>query len=294
MLFRSAVGFLSQHAVDLYAVWNQLNETFASITKLLAMVTPIATAAYAVYKSASTKQKMQDVLADPEAPKIAQALPVTPQAVAVAKALTSMLLIGFVLALGAHTAQAASKKLPLILQGGAVAPSTAREDSPAAVVAASGAVTIDPMKPSGDFVGDIITHLNKLGDKAVADIDVANALASAIDADTNKPKDEIAAACYPQAKKFVQTLQGTLTADQQQTAGSGAPGIVTLFERKRLLVIFIKKGLPNYLVIGCAPLLGDEEAKVLAGVLGMVGINFLIPGGGLPAIAGALAPLKIL
>jgi hypothetical protein len=84
-----------------------------------------------------------------------------------------------------------------------------------------------------------------------------------------------------------------LNDDQQvDTSVDVGPGLVTMFERKRLLVIFVKKGLPNYLVIGCAPLLGDE-AKVLAGVLGMVGINFLIPGGGLPAIAGALAPLKI-
>jgi hypothetical protein len=197
-------------------------------------------------------------------------------------------------------ALAAQKPLPRILSGGAM-PSqttTAREDAPNAASPAADQVTIDPMKtsdPKGDFVTQIIARLDQRGTQAINDIKRANKLASSIDPDTGKPKDEIAAACYPKAQQFIQTLQGTLKGDQDAADDNAdvGPGLITLFERKRLLVIFIKKGLPNYLVIGCAPLLGDE-AKVLGGVLGMVGINFLIPGGGLPAIAGALSPLKVL
>lgn len=85
--FIAAVGFLSSHSVDIYAVWNQLNVVIAEITKLVALATPLVTAGYAVYK-ASTKQKLIDIAADPKAPEIAETMPVTPQTVAVAEALT--------------------------------------------------------------------------------------------------------------------------------------------------------------------------------------------------------------
>jgi hypothetical protein len=84
----AVIGFMASHSVDLYAVWDQLNTVVADITKLLALVTPLATAAYGVYKS-STKQKLQDVIADPKAPAIARELPVTPATVKVADALKS-------------------------------------------------------------------------------------------------------------------------------------------------------------------------------------------------------------
>lgn len=82
----AAVMFLSTRKVDLYAIFDQLNAVVASITTLIGLVTPLATAAYGVYK-ASTKQKLEDIIADPKAVEIAAALPVTPQAEAVANAL---------------------------------------------------------------------------------------------------------------------------------------------------------------------------------------------------------------
>lgn len=82
----AAVGFLSQHSVDLYAAWNQLNTIVAEVMKLVAMISPLATMAYGIYKS-STAQKLADVVKDPKAPDIAAALPVTPQTEAVADAL---------------------------------------------------------------------------------------------------------------------------------------------------------------------------------------------------------------
>jgi hypothetical protein len=155
-------------------------------------------------------------------------------------------------------------------------------DQSGAISPAVGPVeTVDTNKP-GDFIGRIIDKLNALGDRLVADIDAADGMAAEIDPDTNKPKDEIAHACYPAAKKFVQSLQ------VKHDAVAGA-GIVVLFERKRLLTMTIKKGLPIYLQIGCAPLLGDE-AKILVGVVGMAGINLVLPGGGLAAL-GAKLPL---
>ncbi len=84
----AAVAFLSQHKVDLYALWDQLNVIVAAITKFIALVTPIATGAYGVYK-ASTKQKLLDIAADPKAPEVAETIPVTPNVVAVANALKS-------------------------------------------------------------------------------------------------------------------------------------------------------------------------------------------------------------
>lgn len=82
----AAIGFMSSHSVDIYAMWNQLNVVIADVTKLLALVTPFATAAYGIYK-ASTAQKLADVIADPKAPEIAAHMPVTPQVEAVADAL---------------------------------------------------------------------------------------------------------------------------------------------------------------------------------------------------------------
>lgn len=84
----AAIGFLSSHSVDLYAIWDQLNTVVAAVTKLVALVTPIVTGAYAVYK-ASTKQQLHDVVADPKAPEIAKEIPPTPAVVAVANALKS-------------------------------------------------------------------------------------------------------------------------------------------------------------------------------------------------------------
>lgn len=82
----AATAFLAQHQVDLYAIWNQLNDVIAAIGKLIALLTPIATGAYGVYRS-STSVRMTEALADPKAVQIAESMPVTPQTAAVAEAL---------------------------------------------------------------------------------------------------------------------------------------------------------------------------------------------------------------
>lgn len=82
----AAVAFLDQHQVDIYAAWEQLNVIIAAITKFIALVTPIATGAYGIYRS-STAVRLSEVVQDPKAVRIAKDLPVTPQTVAVADAL---------------------------------------------------------------------------------------------------------------------------------------------------------------------------------------------------------------
>lgn len=82
----AAVAFLAQHQVDMYAAWNQLNAIVAEITKFVALITPLITAAYGIYRS-STGVRMSEVMQDPNAVQIAESMPVTPATAAVAEAL---------------------------------------------------------------------------------------------------------------------------------------------------------------------------------------------------------------
>lgn len=84
----AVAGWTASHAVDLYAAWNSLNVIFAEIAKFVATVTPLATAAYAVYRT-TTKQRLEEIAADPKAVEVAKELPVTPQTAALADALKS-------------------------------------------------------------------------------------------------------------------------------------------------------------------------------------------------------------
>jgi|SRR5262245_52370806 len=78
--------WLATKSVDIYAIIDQLNTVVAETAKLLAMVTPLATGAYAVWKS-STRSKLEEIAADPKAPQIAKQIEPTPNIVAVADAL---------------------------------------------------------------------------------------------------------------------------------------------------------------------------------------------------------------
>jgi hypothetical protein len=82
----AAAMFLSTRGVDLYAIFNQFNVVVADVVKLIGLVAPLVTTAYGVYK-AGTRQKFDDILADPLSPAIAREMAVTPQAVAVGNAL---------------------------------------------------------------------------------------------------------------------------------------------------------------------------------------------------------------
>lgn len=131
-----------------------------------------------------------------------------------------------------------------------------------------------------DVLTQISTALSQLAAKGTADIQAADALASAIDPVTKQMKDPIAHACYPAEIQFIQNLPAVPTS-------SAGLGPVQLFEMKRLAVILVKGGLPSYLVIGCAPLFQDE-ANIFVKLAAMVGVAVAVPAGGfaLPALGG--------
>ena len=115
----------------------------------------------------------------------------------------------------------------------------------------------------------------------IADITAANADASTIvtPATPTTPaivKDPISAACYPAAIQFLQSLPVA-------TPPTGTLIGVQLFQKKRDFIAQIQAGLPVYLKLGCAPLLGDE-ITTFVNLMAMVGVKIL------PAAATALMP----
>lgn len=76
----AALSFASSHSVDLYAIFNQFNVVVAEVGKLIALVTPFATATYGIFKS-TTKQRLNDLAQNPDikgivtTPDIANAVP---------------------------------------------------------------------------------------------------------------------------------------------------------------------------------------------------------------------------
>ena len=140
--------------------------------------------------------------------------------------------------------------------------------------------------PLGKFISDIEALKQEVITGAVSDIAAADADASTLTnpADPTSFRDPISHACYPAATKFLQSLP---TAQPL----NGKFILVQLFQRKRDFVAQIQAGIPVYLKLGCAPLLGDE-AQIFAKVMGLVGIqvglNALAPGLGLalPTLPG--------
>ncbi len=110
----------------------------------------------------------------------------------------------------------------------------------------------------------------KLVTDVVADIQAADADAGTviIPATATTPatvKDAVSHACYPAAIQFLKSLPtatpltGTLTG-------------VQLFQQKRDFITQLQAGLPSYLKVGCAALLGDE-IKTFVTLMAMVGVT---------------------
>lgn len=129
------------------------------------------------------------------------------------------------------------------------------------------------------FINDIESVKAELIADVIADINAADADASATDPETGKMRDLISHTCYPAEIRFLQSLPAARPLTGKFTA-------VQLFQKKRDFVLLIQAGLPDYLKIGCAPLLGDE-ASIFAKSLALVGVhaalNALVPGGGVLA-----------
>jgi len=56
----SAIAFLSSHNVDIYAVVDQINVVVKDVTQLLALVMPLATGAYGIYRT-TLKARLSDL-----------------------------------------------------------------------------------------------------------------------------------------------------------------------------------------------------------------------------------------
>jgi hypothetical protein len=146
--------------------------------------------------------------------------------------------------------------------------------------AAAAPVTTDPvstlMAQIGSVKADIVAGV-------VADIQAADADASAVSSTTNQMNDPIAHACYPALVKFLQSLPAA-------TPLNGKFVGVQLFQKKRDFIAQLQAGLPVYLKLGCAPLLGDEVATFTKTML-LVGVK-IVPAG-LTAMFPALAPITL-
>lgn len=96
-------------------------------------------------------------------------------------------------------------------------------------------------------------------------------------------KDPISHACYPAAIEFLQSIPAV-------AEPTGKFKGVQLFQAKRDFVAQLQAGLPTYLKLGCAPLLGDE-INIAVQVFNMIGIKVLPAA--LTAIMPALAPVTL-
>lgn len=146
---------------------------------------------------------------------------------------------------------------------------------------ASPFVAAAPAAPA-DLLGDLMGQIEKIKADTVAnviaDINAADADAASLTnpADPASFKDPISHACYPAAVKFLQSLPTS-------TAPTGTFVGVQLFQKKRDFLAQLQAGLPVYLKLGCAPLLGDEVQSFVK-LMAMVGVKVL------PVAATALMP----
>lgn len=124
---------------------------------------------------------------------------------------------------------------------------------------------------------------NTITDIQAANADASTVITPAVVATSTTPavpavlRDPIAAACYPALIQFLQSMPTS-------TPTTGTFIAVQLFQKQRDFVAQVQAGLPTYLKLGCAALLGDE-VQIFTAVLGMVGIT--VGTGGLAGILPA-------
>ena len=158
--------------------------------------------------------------------------------------------------------------------------------------AASTASTAATMAAQPKTLADLIAQLSAvqasivagaISDMQAADLDASTVITPATSTTPAVVKDPIAHACYPAAEQFLQSLPTA-------TAPTGQYVAIQLFQKQRDFIALIKAGLPTYLVLGCAPLFGDEVAT-LTQLLGAVGVKILPAA--LTALVPALAPITL-
>lgn len=202
-----------------------------------------------------------------EVEKVVATLPAAIQNNVKAGLVAVLLIGGLVASLGDAKAQGGIKvRVPDALKFNQAAAVPAPAPKPAAA-------TGDPLSK---FISDLEAIKQEVVDGIVADFNAADADAGLVlnTADPTSFKDPISHACYPAAVKFLQSLPVA-------TPTTGKFILVQLFQKKRDFVAQIRAGLPVYLKLGCAPLIGDE-AMIFAKLMGLIGVKVgldaLVPG----------------
>jgi hypothetical protein len=205
------------------------------------------------------------------------------------KTAAKVLLVAFALSMflaggSAHAAQ----KAPLQFTGDFAADAKANAAKlKAGASSASSAPVQQPADILQKLMDDISSKAASFISNVVDAINEADADASTLTnpSDPTSFRDAISHACYPAQVRFLQSLP------QIQAVKAPAPyNLIVLFQRKRDLIAQIKAGLPPYLKVGCAALLGDE-ATIFAQTLGMIGVT--VGAGALTGIFPAAAPVTL-
>lgn len=148
-----------------------------------------------------------------------------------------------------------------------------------------------PAPQPADFLAKLVNDLSakkvEFVNNVVAAIQEADDDAATL-TNPNDPtsfRDPISHACYPAQIKFLNSLP------QVQAIKAPAPyNLIVLFQRKRDLIAQVQAGLPVYLKLNCAALLGDEKTIFLK-TLGLLGIT--VAGGALTGLFPAAAPITL-
>lgn len=154
-------------------------------------------------------------------------------------------------------------------------------------------------KINADFVSGVIADIQLADNDAATIITPAVPPVAAVPANPNATpptpailatdgvpavvKDPISHACYPAAVRFLGSIPAVAKPTGKFTG-------VQLFQAKRDFIAQLQAGLPNYLKLGCAPLLGDE-INIAVEVFNMIGIK--VAPAALTAIMPALAPITL-
>ena len=179
--------------------------------------------------------------------------------------------------------------LLLVLAGPATVLSPIVAPAQAAVtVAAAHADGVIKQRSDYAFDETVARLKGDIAAKGTADLQAADDVAAAVDADTGKMADPIAHACYPALIKFIGGLP-------KSPSDGSAPGPAVVFERARLARKMIQAGLPDSLKIGCAPLVQDE-AGFFVKILALAGVTVCtggLAGLAIPAVPGLLSALPL-
>lgn len=152
-----------------------------------------------------------------------------------------------------------------------------KTSTPTPAARPASAPAIDPF---AKLMQDIANIKQEVISGTIADLAAADKDAATVDATTNLMRDPIAHACYPALSQFLQTLPTAQPLEGKFIA-------VQLHQRARDFALQVKAGLPTYLKLGCAPLIGDDLQIIVQG-LGLVGVT--VASG---VLTGGIGPLAL-